>query len=201
MIENLLIIDTETTGLDVKKGAVMIEIAAVLFSVKYKTVLQSFSTLLPCEINPVENINHISAESTREDYAFRNLSNAEIFTQMWTNPESQTSSIINDPSLIGTGDILIEMNKKAQACVAHNADFDKRFIATAPWGYTLLLNKWICTKANFTWPVKLMRFRQQDVCEAMGVPYVDAHRALSDCLMLAQCFSKVEDLQERIDRC
>jgi len=168
MIENILILDTETTGLDPSKGSKIIEVAATLFNIKHKIVLQNFSTLFPCDENPVERINHIKAEATRLNY----------------------SNIMTDT-------ILMVMNANAQACVAHNAEFDKRFIASIPCGEVLLKNKWICTKANFTWPVPLQRLRLEDICNGMKVPYFEAHRALTDCLLLAQCFAKIDDLEER----
>src|SRR6476469_3331899 len=183
MIENVLIIDTETTGLSPNNGAKLIEVAAVLFNVEHKTILQSFSTLLPCNENPVEHINNISVGSTQAKYAFRNKTDAEVFSDAWKNPDEATI-IYDEP--IAFGDIFIAMNAKADACIAHNAEFDKKFLATQPWGQHLLNNKWICTKENFTWPVPLTRFRQQDICQAMGVAYTNAHRALSDCLLLAQ---------------
>jgi DNA polymerase-3 subunit epsilon len=172
MIENVLIIDTETTGLSPDKGSKLIEIAAILFNIKHKTPLQSYSTLLPCEENPVENINHIKASATKSDFSLGLM--------------DSTLKIMADC---------------AQACVAHNADFDRRFVATLPVGKALLEMKWICTKANFTWPVALQRLRLQDICHAMKVPYVNAHRALTDCFFIAQCFEKVEDLDDRINRC
>lgn len=171
MIENILIIDTETTGLDPGKGAQVIEIAAVLFNLKHKSVLQSYATLLPCDENPVENINHIKAEATRANYS--------QFSMLW----------------------ILGMFDYAQACVAHNAQFDMKFIETLDKGDVLLNKKWICTKKDFKWPVPLPRNRLQDICEAMGVQYLNAHRALADCLLLAQCFEKVEDLEERFNRC
>lgn len=169
MIENILIIDTETTGLDPKKCQV-IEIGAILYNVKHKAVLQTYSSLIPCGTNPVEHINHISAASTNCEYP------ANAFNQ-----------------------ILERMNVYAQVCVAHNASFDKKFLETLPCGAPILANKWICTKENFTWPVKLTRFRLEDICNAMGVPYVNAHRALSDCFLLASCFERVDDLEARFN--
>ena len=172
MIENILIIDTETTGLHPEKGAKLIEVGAVLFNVKYKAVLQCYSSLLPCDENPVEHINHINVEWTKSPYSIEEI----------------------DP-------ILVNLANNSEAIVAHNAQFDKKFISLLKCGIYLLNHRWICTKNNFTWPVPLSRLRLEDICNAMGVPYIDAHRALQDCLLLAQCFAKVEDLQNRIDRC
>lgn len=172
MIENILILDTETTGLWPEKGAKLIEIGLILFNIKYKSVLQSYATLLPCETNPVENINHIKVAATQCNF-----------------------------SLALIDSIIKTMAECADACIAHNAEFDKKFIATIPVGEKLLDMKWICTKANFTWPISLQSFRLEDICNGMKVPYINAHRALVDCLFIAQCFEKVEDLEERINRC
>lgn len=169
-MENILILDTETTGLDPNKGSQIIEIGALLYNVKHRVVLQSLSTLFPCEENPVEDINHISAESTRENYCL---------------------------SFIPTA--LMAMADTAQACLAHNAQFDKKFIRLLGVGHHLLSKKWICTKDDFKWPVPLYRTRLEDICTAMGVPYVNAHRALNDCAFLAACLSRVEDLSNRLN--
>lgn len=169
MIENVLIVDTETTGLHPDKGDKLIEIAAVLYNIKYKTILQQFSTLFPCEVNPVEHINGISAESTREEYQLE---------------------FVNSQLKI--------MLHSAGAVVAHNAPFDRKFVRE------LKLPEfdempWICTKADFEWPVNLHRNRLEDVCVSMGVPYIDAHRALNDCRLIAACFDRVVDLAMRLN--
>lgn len=197
MIENILIIDTETTGLSPEKGNEIIEIAAVIFNVKYKTVLQCFSTLLPCQSNPVENINHIKSESTQCEYAFKD--DRSIIIRESHETEKQITVIYEEK--LNFNRMLMELANFCQICVAHNAEFDMKFIKKLPCGSTLLDKKWICTKKDFKWPVPLDRNRLQDICIAMGVPYLNAHRALADCFLLAQCFEKVEDLQERIDSC
>lgn len=177
MIENILILDTETTGLAPKKGDQVIEIGVILFNLKYKSVLQSFSTLVPCEENPVERINHIPAGLTQCKYPRQ------------TNDQYFMESVL--PS----------MAEAAQAIVAHNAEFDRGFVAAMPCCRSLAEMQWICTKRNFTWPCHLTRFSLEAVCAGMGVPYVQAHRALNDCQLLAQCFQKIHDLEERFARC
>ncbi len=165
MIENILIIDLETTGLSPEKDKT-IEIGAVLYNIREKVVLQQLGFFLPCEENPVEHINHIKPE--------------------WTRLTSAIGQFM---------DAVIEMMTASDALVAHNAKFDKGFLDKLFPVY----NKWICTKDDFKWPVQLNRKRLQDVCEAMGVPYVDAHRSLPDCNLLVQCFNKVDDLYERFN--
>lgn len=182
MIENILILDTETTGLYTNKGHKVIEIAVILFNLKYKAVLQSFSTLCPCDENPVEHINHIPSLLTNVTYPYY---------EDRETPNGMEKRYFMD-------DILYGMAYAAQAIVAHNAAFDRAFVAMmGECGDDLSRRKWICTKSNFTWPVHLTRFRLEDVCNGMGVPYINAHRAMNDCQLLAQCFEKVQDLEER----
>lgn len=201
MIENILIIDTETTGLDPKNGCQVIEIAAVLFNLKHKSILQSFSTLLPCEINPVEQINHISADLTRCPYAFRHdiPIKPEEIQAAWEDPASP-GALLYDENL-SLNAILIEMARHAEACVAHNAQFDKKFVATLPCSDALLSKRWICTRNDFKWPVHLTSKKLQDICLALNVPYLNAHRATMDCLLLAQCFERVDNLEQRFNHC
>lgn len=170
MIENVLILDTETTGLHPEKGDTVIEIGAILYNLKNKTILQNFSTLFPCEANPVEHINGISADSTKCNYPL------EVVMQQ-----------------------LKLMTLHSQACIAHNAEFDKKFIKSLSVWQFMSHHPWICTRDHFKWPVNLYRNRLQDVCNAMGVPYVEAHRALNDCRLIAECFSKIGDLELRME--
>ena len=62
-IEKILILDTETTGLDENKDEV-IEIGCILFDVSHKCVLSQVSFLFPINNNEAEHINGIPAEVT-----------------------------------------------------------------------------------------------------------------------------------------
>ena len=62
-IEKILILDTETTGLDENKDEV-IEIGCILFDVSHKCVLSQVSFLLPVNENKAEYLNGIPSEVT-----------------------------------------------------------------------------------------------------------------------------------------
>lgn len=167
---NLLIIDTETSGLSEKTDK-CIEIAAILYNVEHKKMLQCVSSLFPCEENPVERINNIKAELTQCKMGHAH------------------------PLMF-----LKDMARNADFIMAHNAQFDKKFLKQFPildeyfWD-----TPWLCSKNDFKWPSRPSRLRLQDICESFGIPYTGAHRALSDCLLLAKCLTKVEDLTKRIE--
>jgi DNA polymerase-3 subunit epsilon len=125
MALNLLIIDTETTGLDPKQDRV-IELAAILYSVDYRTTLHQVSTLLtaPAE-NPQERVNRIPA-----------------------NVLPNLSKIIQTHSL----QIFMEMVNESNFAVAHNADFDRQWF---DGNHLPVLQKdvkpmhWLCTMTDF----------------------------------------------------
>lgn len=94
----LLIIDTETTGLDPDKGCQAIEVGAILYSVPFRTPLQSVAFLLPSEDNPAVNINGI-------DPAITNLA------QPWRTALA----------------LFREMAANADYALAHNSDFDRQW--------------------------------------------------------------------------
>lgn len=74
----LLLLDTETTGLDPATDR-LCEVGAILFSVEHRAVIQQVSFLLPIDDNPVQHINGISPELSRlvdPDQAWR------LFTDM-----------------------------------------------------------------------------------------------------------------------
>lgn len=194
MEENILIIDTETTGLSPSENDV-IEIAAILFNVKHKSVLQCFSTLLPCDTNKAIHINKIKPEATIANFPFIKALDEKEPINICIDPNGRGITLYSET--LHFNRILFEMVDAAQLIVAHNAQFDKKFIEKLSCGRYLLNKKWICTKNDFKWPVPLERKRLEDVCTAMGVVYTYAHRALEDCLLLAKCFEKIIDLHER----
>ena len=171
MINNIAILDTETTHISPKDGN-LIEIACILYNVPNKTIIQQASTLLPSNDNAAFKINRISL------------------------------SALAPPALPLTVSPMIHaidaMIVRSDYIVAHNAEFDKSWIEQK----TILINEipWICSCYDFKWPDECNGAKKlTDIALSLDVPVVSAHRALTDCQLLAQCFSKLTDLEVRLE--
>lgn len=169
----ILIVDTETTGFEIKKDY-LIEVAALLWSVDSKDILAQASTTISYKeyiSNPAEPINRISSALLKEDFPYQSV-----------------LKLIN------------EMARSAKYICAHNAPFDKEFCGKTP-GLDLPPTGWIDTqdvrypKSRYTNSLSL-----NNLAIAHGIPIVDAHRALDDCRTLAKLLSQVQNLPEELHR-
>lgn len=163
--KTLLIVDTETTGLTPPQSSV-IELGAILYSVEHRCILQQMSTLLPIAgDNPAAKINKIGAEASRADYEVKL---ALGLFQQWL--------------------------QCADYLVAHNAEFDRQW-----FGYESLpvIDKpWLCTYDDFRWE-KASKPGLSLVNLALdhGIGVSSAHRALTDCQLIAALFDRVENFE------
>jgi len=167
--DQLLILDTETTGLAPEADQV-VEVGAILFSVPQRAVLAQLSFLLPVEHNAAEALNGISPAATQA-------------LQPWQQ------------SLL----LLQQLASSAQLAVAHNAAFDRQWFGHGALPDLQL--PWLCTMEDIHWPAeRLLRPRPsvRDLALAYGVPVWAAHRALTDCIYLAQVFERCSDLEQLI---
>jgi DNA polymerase-3 subunit epsilon len=167
----LLIIDTETSGLD-PEAHHCLEIGAILFDVPSRQVLAQMSCLLPVESNAAEAINRIPAAVTR-------------LPQPWK------------PGL----DYFQELLNAADLLVAHNAAFDQQWFGRGHLPSTDL--PWLCSMEDMRWPKeKQLRSRPsvRDLALAYEIPVWAAHRALSDCIYLAEVFRRCDQLEQLIER-
>ena len=165
--ENILILDTETTGLD-NENDDCIEVGSILFNVKNRSVLAQQSFLLPVEINNAEKINNIPAEITR-----------------LSQPLSEAIKYFE--SLVRVSDVI----------VAHNAEFDKKWFGLKK--LPKIEKQWICSMEDITWPAhKQLKAcpSVRDLALAYGVPVWNAHRALTDCIYLAEVFKRCSELEK-----
>ncbi len=105
-LDTLLILDTETTGTDPATDRI-VEIGAVLWSVKHTCVLSAWSELVVGDGNAAEAINRI--------------------------PSGALSSGLELAVALGA---LATLARRADAVVAHNAAFNRAFLGTdlgLPW--------------------------------------------------------------------
>lgn len=166
MSHRCLIIDTETSGLD--DSARIVEVGAILYSVTNQCVLQEMASLLPCDANEAEAINRISPEALRESGSV----GVSIALEM-----------------------LFRMSKAADCYVAHNAEFDSKRIFGDTDFLPMATLPWICTMSDFKWP-RATREQGSLISLALdhGVGVASAHRALTDCRLIAALFDRMEDL-------
>ncbi len=163
----LLILDTETTGLDPSKHSCL-EIGVILFNVCRREVLAQQSFLLPVETNDAEFINRIPAEITRLD-------------QPWREGLEYFELLLNC----------------AEAVVAHNAAFDRQWFGitplpnvSKPWICTMEDISWPKEIGLSNRP------SVRDLALAYGVPVWNAHRALTDCIYISEVFRRCSDLED-----
>ena len=177
MLDRVLIVDTETTGME-PANAQVIEVGAILYSVAHQTTIQQVSTLLPADNNPAERVNRIKPEA---------LSKLE-------------------PSLTKLGmDTILTMAKKAELVVAHNAQFDRKWFGVQGSNGHLLPNlidangkllEWVCTCHDFEWPRQTASGQSLvTLALAHDIAVYANHRALIDCQLLAMLFDRMDNLQ------
>ncbi len=168
---NLLIVDTETTGLEPERDRV-IEVAAILYSVEAQSTLYQMSALLPALENPAVRVNRIPPA------ALQHLS----------LPLEQQSLAL-----------LQQLAAAADYVVAHNADFDQQWfghgklpVLSGEDGQPL---PWLCTMTDFAWPLATRPGESLiSLALAHGVGVSSAHRALTDCQLIAALFDRMPDL-------
>lgn len=165
---NVLILDTETTGLDPEKGRV-IEVATVVYNVEMAAVVACRSELVySTEGNAAESINRIPGELLKYG--------------------KDQDSVWNKVSIEALN---------CDAVLAHNSDFDRQWVPECYDGFHL---PWGDTCHLVTWP------RQTKPSASLialaidhGVAIVDAHRALSDCLLIARLLTRCKELGHDIE--
>ncbi len=168
---NILILDTETTGLDNEIDDCL-EVGSILFNVKSRSVLAQQSFLLPVEINDAEKINNIPAEITRL-------------------PQPLSEAIKYFESLVRVSDVI----------VAHNAEFDMKWFGLnklpqieKQWICSMDDITWPADRQLKTRP------SVRDLALAYGVPVWNAHRALTDCIYLSEVFKRCSELEKLLIR-
>jgi DNA polymerase-3 subunit epsilon len=163
----LLIVDTETSGLDPASGKCL-EVGAVLFDVPHRAVLSQLSFLLPASANPARHVNGIDPAVTRLE-------------QPWRQSLQMRAAMVSG----------------AEAVLAHNAAFDRQWFGIEPlpaldlpWICSMDDIRWPDDRHLKPRP------SVQALALAYGVPVWAAHRALTDCIYLVQVLERCEQLEQ-----
>ena len=167
--ELLLLVDTETTGLDPATDA-LCELGAVLFSVPHRAVISQLSFLLPVLTNDAIAINGIEPQLSQ-----------------LPQPSSELLAVF------------VAMAQQADAFLAHNAAFDRPWIEPLlPAELRGAARPWICTCEGIRWPGLKPNPSLQSLALAHGIPVWAAHRALTDCTYLAQVLERDPELEAHL---
>lgn len=111
------------------------------------------------------------------------------------NDISPELSVLVDPRQ--ARQLLVAMAAEADAFLAHNAEFDRQWIE--PLFPPILRSlPWICTCEGIRWPGLRLNPSLVDLALAYGVPVWAAHRALTDCIYLAQVLERDPDLEAHL---
>ncbi len=169
--KQVLIVDTETTGLSPAEGE-LLEVAAILYSVEQQCTLQQASTLLPTRSlhNPAQAVNQISIAATQA----------------------------TDPALAQMiCDVISRWALQADYLVAHNAKFDRQWMENHLHLGSLFDRPWLCSCHDIRWPQQHRQGQKLiDLALAHGVGVSSAHRALTDCHLIAALFDRMIDLPQ-----
>ena len=165
----LLIVDTETTGLDPQLDHCL-EVGVILFDVPSRQVLAQQSFLLPVEANAAVAINHIPASATQ-------------LHQPWRQALDYLQSLL----------------EVADVLVAHNAAFDRQWFGRGHlpatdkrWLCSMEDMRWPAGRQLRSRP------SVRDLALAYELPVWAAHRALTDCTYLVEVFRRCDHLEQLI---
>lgn len=161
-MKRIAILDTETNGLEPGKHQV-IECAVILYDLELATPLESYSRLLYAKHNDAFEINQIPL--------------AALPAAPTQNPNGEWVKFEN-------------MASHADAFVAHNAQFDRRFVPT----WISEKKPWVCSENDIEWPRGKSGSTLVKLALAHNLGVVSAHRALTDCDTLARLFTRAAEL-------
>lgn len=171
----VLILDTETTGLDNRSHSI-IEVAAISVDLRHKKIESQRAALI---------------------YAVTNL-DSENLTGITQGMLDGVKNATDDPF-----DTIKLMAKYCDCIVAHNAEFDRGFVEAKGiilMGKNNLPLEWICSYRDLEYDLPTINKKLGTLAEAYGVNSGGAHRAMADVMMLASIFFKIENIDEQIKK-
>lgn len=170
-INTCLIIDTETNGN--QDHQTVLEVGAILYSVKHQTMLSCGSSLMTVSndiLNLAELINRIPVEAAKEPNP------QQQFFEQW----------------------ILSAYHESDALIAHNKEFDQPLVLALPWAANWD-KPWLCTYQDFALFPDAYPGRRDliSLAQFYGIGISISHRAINDCLLLAEVFNRVPNLAEQ----
>ena len=148
-----------------------IEFGAILYSVEHNAVLSQVSALLSVKSNEAFEINKIDPNWTKNDEDYGYCSCTSF-------------------------QLLAKFVESSDFMVAHHKEFDMS------WNFANTLSRpWLCTYKDFLWPNISKPTNLVNLALNLGLPVFGAHRAMTDCGIIANIFSSFdkETLQKLFD--
>lgn len=171
-LENILIIDTETSGLNPSTEP-LLEVGAILYNVPTKSILLKTTAFLHGTINNAFHINKIDIH--------------------WL---SKVDHVIQLSHL----NLIAIMLSKSDMVIAHNAKFDKSFLENNQLLKCFSQEaNWICSAWDIKWPFTKDK-KLATLASHFGIDYSKAHRALDDCEILLECLLKLETFEDQLQK-
>ncbi len=169
-INNCLIIDTETNG--DKEQQTILEVGAILYSVKHQTTLSCMSTLV-----------YVAPDTKNNTFLLNKI------------PIEMTQDTVMETYLIDSLQVAYQLS---DVVVAHNKDFDQPLVLNSDWA-GFWKKPWLCTYKDFElFPDAYVGKRDLfSLAQFYGVGINISHRAINDCLLLAEVFNRVPNLQKQ----
>ena len=169
-INNCLIIDTETNG-DTNNQTI-VEVGAILYSVKHQTMLSCMSTLV-----------YVDPDTKNNAFLLNKI------------PIEMTQDTVMETYLIDSLQVAYQLS---DVVVAHNKEFDQPLVLNSDWA-GFWKKPWLCTYKDFElFPDAYIGKRDLiSLAQFYGVGINISHRAINDCLLLAEVFNRVPNLIEQ----
>lgn len=165
----IALIDTETSGLDPAKDA-LLEVAVVTFDSDHNQPVEARSWLIQAEKNPAESINDISEALLHERGRFGS---------------GRSRAALE----------LAAMLADAGSICAWNAAFDRPWVEAFIKHYDADVRApWVCAMDDMTWPKPSPSRSLMATALAHGVGVMDAHRALADVLTMVRLFQRAAEM-------
>lgn len=194
---NLLVLDTETTGLpDDDPPGQVVEVAAALYNTTCRSILCSYSGVLPgvepslSELDRVRDVHDIDADLLV-------AANRALKGYPREPPDSPDGMGHQSPLRLLRR---IMETHQVDAIAAHNETFDRGMLvrAAGPWWETAY--PWVCTRAQIAYPKqRSASLAHLAVDHGLGVT-PQSHRAIDDVLLLCRLLDRVPDLDEQVRR-